>query len=92
VKGKTITQKCIMTNSKDIDILHRVEKLAHHLPGSNILLTKALYDSLRSPPEKLVELGLFYVDGQVDPVHVFGLLSDKVKTRDVTAIRAKKKS
>lgn len=84
----TLTQKSFDTASAEIDLLHRIEKLIHRLPGSNIIMTEAFLKLLSQQPKNLIEIGPVAVIGQDQPVLVYILPSDLVQESDLADFRA----
>lgn len=83
-----VTQKSLDTSSPDVDLLHRIEKLVHGLPGSNIIMSRAFLDQL--DPALLPQAvagGVFQVAGQTNPVEVILLPSDQVTEADLASFR-----
>lgn len=73
-----VTQKSFDTTSSDIDLLHRIEKLVHTLPGSNIIMTQEFARRLKNQPAGLRDLGFVAIRGQKQPVSLSMLKSDLV--------------
>jgi len=82
-----ITQKSFDTSSVDIDLLHRMEKHVHQLPGSNIVMSKVFAESLRTIPVNTIGLGSHLFVGQKDPVELLLIPSYYVKAQDISRIR-----
>lgn len=78
------THKWYETDSSEVDFLHRIEKLVHALPGSNIVLSRNVFDHL-SPryQSKFTRLGLFKGKGQDQHIEIFLCASDKVNKQDL---------
>lgn len=74
--GKKITQKSFDATSSGIDLVHRIEKLAHNFEGSNLMLTKDFYSRLNLRTRNIVSLGTHLLKGQIIPVEVFGLMDE----------------
>ncbi|MBP9706472.1 MAG: response regulator [Oligoflexales bacterium] len=70
------TQKSFDTSSRDVDLLHRIEKLTHALPGTNIILTADFLSQLHSIPQRLIDLGYVAVRGQTECVRLHLIPSD----------------
>lgn len=73
-----VVQKWFDTSSSDVDLLHRMEKISHELPGSNVMISEAFIKHLPEPPEKVVKLGTALLKGQANPIVLYALLSDQV--------------
>jgi FixJ family two-component response regulator/class 3 adenylate cyclase len=43
-----VTQKSFDTSSRDVDLVHRIEKLMHSLPGTNIVATQSFVELVRN--------------------------------------------
>jgi class 3 adenylate cyclase len=52
-----VTQKSFDTNSVGIDQLHRIEKLVHTLPGTNIIASEEFLSGLNQRPSELLDYG-----------------------------------
>ncbi len=59
-----------------MDLLHRIEKLVHELPGSNIIMTGDFIRHLPEPSPRIVSLGSVPIRGQNKQVELFMLPSD----------------
>ena len=84
-----VTQKSFDTSSADVDLLHRMEKLVHQLPGSNIVMSQQFVEALKARPANMVELGRFAFAGQPDPVGLFLIPSYFAQETDVALLRTK---
>jgi FixJ family two-component response regulator len=73
-----VTQKSFDTTSTEIDLLHRIEKLVHKLPGSNIIMTEHFVELLTRRPDDLILLGTRHFQGHDRPVRLFLVKSDRV--------------
>lgn len=82
-----VIQKSFDTSSPDVDLLHRIEKLAHQLPGSNIVISEAFLTAV-GKVHGAVELGHFVLKGQKDLQRVFMKCSDRVTPEDLDKLRA----
>src|SRR5262249_52823158 len=77
------TQKSFDSTSLDIDLLHKMEKLVHELPGSNIILSQGFLEGLQTQIKDLQSLGLKSIAGQSQPLELFLLPSHYVKPEDL---------
>ncbi len=73
-----VTQKSFDSTSSDIDLVHRIEKLSHELPGSSVMISEGFIKELNSMPPRCFELGSKLFKGQSNPVRLFIKPSDKV--------------
>ena len=73
-KGEQI-QKSFYTESPEIDLLHRIEKLIHDLPGSNIVFSKNFSERVDSIPPNAIDLGLVQSEKMKQPRHLIILPS-----------------
>lgn len=73
-----VTQKSFDTTSSDIDLLHRIEKFAHQLPGTNIVMSEEFVQGLTTKPDNVTTLGDFKLKGQSSPVTLLIMASDQV--------------
>lgn len=71
-------QKSFDSQSSGIDLLHRMEKLTHELPGSNIIMSEAFVKGLSSVSANTVELGDVLFKGQDKPVRLLLVPSDSL--------------
>jgi class 3 adenylate cyclase len=83
-----VVQKSFDTTSSDVDLLHRIEKLSHELPGSNVIMSGQFYRQLKSPPEDAIRLGQYQLRGQPAPVELWLLKSSHAKDEHIEALRA----
>lgn len=83
-----MVQKSFGTRSLDIDLLHRLEKEVHTLPGTNIIMSGDFLKCLKSPPPKLIRLGQKLLRGQPGPVDMHLLPSDLLTDEALAAYRA----
>ncbi len=75
--GQRITQKSFDATSSGIDLVHRIEKVAHEYPGSNVILTKEFYDRITLSKDGLKEIGSHKFKGQTSEVELFARLSEE---------------
>jgi len=73
-----VVQKSVDTTSAQVDILHRMEKLAHHLPGSNMILSFQFVEKLDSEPKDLIPLGWHTFEKPAERVQLLIIKSDLV--------------
>ncbi len=76
-RGK-VTQKSFDTTSPEIDLLHRMEKAVHELPGTNIILSKSFLAGLSVVPPLLVALGSCRLRGQKRSEELYLLPGDSL--------------
>lgn len=81
------TQKSFDTTSIDIDILHKMEKLVHELPGTNIVMSEEFVNNVKSANLKLVELGTTVFPGHSNELKLFIIPSSFVKSEDLDKLR-----
>lgn len=74
--GKKITQKSFDATSSGIDLVHRIEKLAHDFPGSNVIMTKEFFERISFGKNNLENLGRYQFKGQPVEVEVYARLSE----------------
>jgi CheY-like chemotaxis protein/class 3 adenylate cyclase len=95
-----VTQKSFDTSSRDVDLVHRIEKLMHKLPGTNIVATQAYVDLLRTKAhadqptatvpilaEKFLTIGAHQLAGQPEAVSLAVIASDRVKPEDLQSLQ-----
>lgn len=86
--GTTVKNKRYQTESPDVDLLFRVEKLVHSLPGSNIIITQDFYERLSERNQiKFSHLGTFKPKGQLKAVNLYIARSDKCSEDDLARFR-----
>ncbi|MES2768838.1 MAG: response regulator [Bdellovibrionota bacterium] len=85
-KGNII-QKSFDTTSSDIDLLHRIEKFVHTLPGTNIIMTKDFLHGLNQKPENIIALGSHKFLGQSNMAELYLIPSDRVKPEDIDSLK-----
>ena len=91
-----VTQKSFDTSSRDVDLVHRIEKLMHKLPGTNIVATQAYVELLRTKSDadlpsvavpilsdKFVSIGTHSFAGQPQSVSLSIIASDRVKPEEL---------
>lgn len=83
-----VTQKSFDSTSPDIDLLHRLEKIAHSLPGTNIIMSKQFVDNLIEHPSNLLEIGTFRLKGQKSETALLIIPSDKLTPENIKNIQA----
>lgn len=81
-KGVVI-QKRFYTSSPDVDLVHRMEKHVHKLPGSNIVFSRQFLEQLSTPPKASTSIGSQLFKGQKSPVDLLLIKSDKVTEDDI---------
>ena len=84
-----LTQKSFDTSSSDVDLLHRMEKIVHQMPGSNIVMSRDFVDALKARPHPMIELGFYEFAGQTKSVELFLIPSYHATAEDVARLRAK---
>jgi FixJ family two-component response regulator len=84
---RQLTLKSFDTSSIAIDALHRMEKLTHALPGSNIIISGDVLRVLQNRPANCVELGECIFKGQRQATSLHLLPSDKVRPADLDKLR-----
>ncbi len=75
--GKKVTQKSFDATSSGVDLVHRIEKLAHDYPGSNLMMTKDFYDRITIGKTSIHNLGMFPFKGQSEETEVFAKFSEQ---------------
>jgi FixJ family two-component response regulator len=83
----TAAQRSFDTSSYDVDLLHRVEKLVHVLPGTSIIMTSQFFNKLAVKPKGVVELGPVYINGIKNSVELMLMPSDETKAEHLDAFR-----
>jgi class 3 adenylate cyclase len=84
-----VTQKSFDTTSTGIDLLHRMEKIVHDLPGTNIIMSEHFVKNLRDDQQKFNELGGIVFKGQKDSVKLYLIPSDKASAQEIDQLKAK---
>jgi FixJ family two-component response regulator len=87
--GSSSAQKSFDTSSADTDLLHRIEKLAHLLPGSNIVMTHQFISSFKSKPEGVVFVGNKHFTGIVAPIGIYLLPQTPLSPDEIEAFATK---
>lgn len=87
-----ITQKSFDTSSADVDLLHRMEKLVHTLPGTNIVMSQAFMERLKHPPADAVAIGSHRFQGQTRSVDLFVLAGEETRAEDVEKLKDRSQS
>lgn len=84
-----LIQKWIDTDSAQIDLLHRIEKLVHQLPGTNLIMSDDFLKNLPSPSPRIVALGTAMIKGQKDPIGLHLLPGEQTTPKMVEEFKAK---
>lgn len=85
-----LIQKRFLTHSLDVDLVHRIEKMAHEISGTNILLTEAFKNSLsRKLTEKSSSLGSFQIKGQPGLSPLFLIPDETAGPAEIDSLKAK---
>jgi len=87
--GGEIVHKWFDTTSSHVDLVHRIEKLVHELPGSNMIMTDDFLKKLPDAPGKIVRLGSILMKGQSEPTVLHLLMSDRVSPEQLEAFKQK---
>ena len=74
----TIIQKSFDSSCRAVDLVHRMEKTVHALPGSNIVMSAEFLAALNFPVSRIIDLGEVPLRGQTQPTHLYLKPSDKV--------------
>lgn len=82
-KSQDIYRKSFNTTSADIDLLHRMEKLVHELPGSNVIMSDLFLAKVTSQPPGLADLGGVLFKGAKKELRVSLKQSDRVQLQDL---------
>lgn len=77
------SQKSFDTTSPEVDMLHRIEKLVHDLPGTNIIMTAGFISQLSTHPERLIRLGKTPIRGQDRLPELYLIPSDMLNEQDL---------
>jgi len=85
--GQDIIHKSFQSSSIEIDLVHRMEKIMHELPGSNIAMSRAFVDKLVIQHEGMLELGIFQLKGQIHPIEIIIKPSYFTKEFDINRLR-----
>lgn len=83
-----VVQKRFYTASPDVDLVHRMEKHVHTLPGSNIVMSRAFLEALSRPPDSApVNIGYHRFKGQSDAAELFLIRSFLTKDDDLARVQ-----
>lgn len=82
-----ITQKSFDTSSQEVDLLHRIEKVVHSLPGTNLIMSGPFVRALKKPPANVTALGLLELRGQKTATELFLIPSEKVTPQDIAELK-----
>jgi CheY-like chemotaxis protein len=83
-----VQQKSFDSSSSDVDLVHRIEKMTHMLPGSNVAMTEEFVKALTSLPQGLVDIGTHKFKGQKLPTKIWLKASDRVLDAEINHILA----
>ncbi len=82
-----IVQKHFYTASPEVDLVHRIEKHVHQLPGSNIIMSEIFKVNLSRPVEPIAyPIGSHLFKGQIDPVSLHIVKSSLTTIEDLQRI------
>lgn len=84
-----IIQKSFDSSSPEIDLVHRMEKSVHSLPGSNLVFSEEFVKELGYEPPASINLGRCKFKGQHNTVGLYLKPSDKVSRLDIDSFIAK---
>lgn len=84
-----LVRKWFDTSSLDVDFCHRLEGLAHQLPGSNILLSGDILERVTANKDNIVDLGGVILKGQNDARPAYLNPSSKCKESDISLLLSK---
>jgi FixJ family two-component response regulator/class 3 adenylate cyclase len=82
-----VMQKSLDTSSLEVSLLHRIEKLTHKLPGSNIIMTEEFVKSM-GPIHGVTPIGAFLLKGHAEPRTLFLKRSDLTTEAQIAAFVA----
>jgi len=77
-KGELIIQKDFDSESGDVDFLHRMEKLIHELPGTNIILSEDFLSGSPQLEASAVSLGFYSAKGSARKIKLYLLPSPEL--------------
>jgi CheY-like chemotaxis protein len=83
----TFTQKSFDTTSLDIDILHKMEKMVHDLPGTNIVMSDDFLKNVKSADLNVQEIGMVTFSGHANQMRLVVIPSSFVKTDDLDKLK-----
>ncbi|MFZ4402723.1 MAG: response regulator [Pseudobdellovibrionaceae bacterium] len=89
IDGKKVIQKSFDTSSKEVDLVFRIEKEAHQLAGTNIMMSEVFIQKLKNPPTDLFEVRNFLPKGYGKEINIFIKKSDKCKPEDLEILNKK---
>jgi class 3 adenylate cyclase len=82
-----IIQKSFDSTSPDVDLVHRMEKLSHRLPGSNVVMSEQFYKALGNATGGIIDIGEFEMKGQAEPCRIYLKASDRVKAEHLESLK-----
>jgi len=87
-QGETV-QKSFDSQSAGIDLLHRMEKLTHELPGSNIIMSDEFVKGITTLNSRVLEIGQVLFKGQDKSVQMHLIPSDALSSEVFAEFRAR---
>lgn len=87
--GHLIKQKSFDSSSSDVDLVHRIEKLTHSLPGSNVAMTDEFLKTLSQQPAGVIDIGDHQFKGQKGPSKIWLKVSDRVNPSEISSLISK---
>jgi CheY-like chemotaxis protein/class 3 adenylate cyclase len=82
-----IIQKSFDSTSPDVDLVHRMEKLSHRLPGSNVVMSEQFFKALGNATGGIIDIGEFEMKGQAEPCRIYLKASDRVKAEHLESLK-----
>lgn len=89
VGGKKIIQKSFDTSSIEVDLVFRIEKIAHELQGTNMILSEEFATRLNNNGDVLEKLENYTPKGYGKPISVFVKKSNRCTAEDIKSLSQK---
>jgi FixJ family two-component response regulator len=91
--NEKIKQKSFDTTNRDIDLIFRIEKLIHELPGTSIIVTEKTFERLEEQEKsKFKPVNNVFIKGNTKAQNLYVLLSDRVNAETWSQFSAKHQS
>jgi CheY-like chemotaxis protein/class 3 adenylate cyclase len=89
VSNRKIIQKSFDTSSIEVDLVFRIEKIAHDLIGTNIIISEEFANRLTSNLEVLEKIENYNPKGYGKQINVYLKKSSLCKTEDIEKLKLK---
>lgn len=89
-QDKKIIQKSFDTSSKEVDLVFRLEKKAHELPGTNIIMSQDFVNKVSGRTDDFVKVSGFTPKGYGKSIDIHVKRSDRCSETDIARLTLEK--